>query len=145
MGMFRSKIKQNQSSDTDPQPTTTPLKTPKKGDVGLLRLDSLEDSPGAIKSRNDFPIDIVAIHGLNGGRLTTWQHKNENNWLKDFLPAEFPGARIFSFGYPATKFSRGTGDFVTFGEALLVDLSNVRRTREVVTQREWIELWKNIS
>lgn len=46
-------------------------------------------------------IDIVAVHGLNGHRETTWTAKNGKLWLKDLLPAKIPNARILSWGYDA--------------------------------------------
>jgi hypothetical protein len=51
------------------------------------------------------------------------------------LPKEFPGARIFTFGYPAQSFSRGTGSFETFAESLLEDLKGMRSTKEVGPSR----------
>ena len=44
----------------------------------------------------------MAIHGLQGHRITTWTDKASGKfWLKDpaFLPSTAPNARIFTFGY----------------------------------------------
>lgn len=41
---------------------------------------------------------IVAVHGLMGDWEKTWT-VNGKLWLRDFLPAEFPEARIMSYGY----------------------------------------------
>ncbi|KAJ5566730.1 uncharacterized protein N7459_010112 [Penicillium hispanicum] len=49
-------------------------------------------------------IDIVAVHGLNGHRETTWTAGNGDNginWLRGLLPEDLPNARIFSWGYDA--------------------------------------------
>ncbi|KAK1835683.1 hypothetical protein QBC39DRAFT_340870 [Podospora conica] len=48
-------------------------------------------------------IDIVAVHGLNPRNkkdhaFRTWT-KNGRNWLKDNLPGDLPGARIFVYEY----------------------------------------------
>lgn len=47
---------------------------------------------------------IVAVHGLNGHRETTWG-ANDVNWLRDFLPADLPNARILTWGYDADTHS----------------------------------------
>jgi len=45
-------------------------------------------------------LDIVAIHGINGGAFKTWTHESGALWLRDFLPKDINGgARVFSFGY----------------------------------------------
>jgi hypothetical protein len=33
--------------------------------------------------------------------MNTWTHKNGKLWLRDFLPAKVPDARIMTFGYNA--------------------------------------------
>ncbi|OCL04556.1 hypothetical protein AOQ84DRAFT_380441 [Glonium stellatum] len=45
--------------------------------------------------------DIIAIHGIGGDPYRTWTHENGALWLRDFLPKNIKGARIFSFGYDA--------------------------------------------
>ena len=43
---------------------------------------------------------IVAIHGLNGHRETTFTtHLGGVNWLQDLLPLDIPNARILTYGY----------------------------------------------
>ncbi|MCJ1467841.1 hypothetical protein MMC07_006466 [Pseudocyphellaria aurata] len=49
-------------------------------------------------------LDIVAIHGLNGHREKTWT-VGDVNWLRDFLPADIPNARILTWGYDANTHS----------------------------------------
>lgn len=50
---------------------------------------------------------VILVHGLGGDSRTTWEAKGPNNktvnWVtdKDFLPAELPNARIFTYGYNA--------------------------------------------
>ncbi|KAH6671182.1 hypothetical protein B0J14DRAFT_595495 [Halenospora varia] len=48
-------------------------------------------------------VDIVAVHGLNPTNTefhaeATWTY-GDKLWLKDFLPAQLPNARILLFGY----------------------------------------------
>lgn len=76
--------------------------------------------------------DVVALHGINGDAFSTWTHSNGQLWLRDFLPSEFPGARIFSFGYPSeVVFTLNTGKLDDFARSLLVKLSAVRHRPEV--------------
>lgn len=49
-------------------------------------------------------IDIVAIHGLNGGAIKTWTSEPENIcWLShlDFIPKYIKQARVLTWGYNA--------------------------------------------
>ena len=77
---------------------------------------------------------LVAVHGLAGGPLTTWNHENGNCWIVDFLPKSLKNVRILSFGYPAKEpylqteepTSRRTGRTFTFAEALCNDLVDLR-------------------
>ncbi|KAF8521752.1 hypothetical protein BU17DRAFT_17991, partial [Hysterangium stoloniferum] len=48
---------------------------------------------------------IVAIHGVNGDRLSSWRGIGSSQpWLQhpDMLPRHFPDARILTYGYNAT-------------------------------------------
>jgi hypothetical protein len=77
-------------------------------------------------------LDIVAIHGITGDAFDTWTHENGTNWLRDFVPKSLPGARVFSFGYPAGVFcTRDAGDLDSFARSLLEDLKRVRREPKV--------------
>ncbi|TVY34388.1 Protein SERAC1, partial [Lachnellula subtilissima] len=74
------------------------------------------------------PVDIIALHGINGDAYSTFTApSSENLWLRDFLPRSFPGARIYTFGYDARVFfSLATGDISTFANSLLEDVWGVR-------------------
>jgi hypothetical protein len=77
-------------------------------------------------------VDIIAIHGLNGGALKSWTHANGKCWLKDFLPEKLPDARIYTFGYPAQlAFSRSLARVEDFARQLVVDLA-IKRSAEAV-------------
>jgi predicted alpha/beta hydrolase family esterase len=84
---------------------------------------------------------IVAIHGKGAHPVDTWgalrspgldvnEQANWINWLEDrqMLPAEFPAARIFRYGYPSDWF----GEFAvktraaTIAEGLLDELNDIR-------------------
>ncbi|KAF4625977.1 hypothetical protein G7Y89_g12187 [Cudoniella acicularis] len=54
--------------------------------------------------------DIVAVHGLNGGALSTWTASNGKCWLgdPDFLPKYVPQSRVMTWGYNATVVGKTT-------------------------------------
>ncbi|RFN50787.1 hypothetical protein FIE12Z_5025 [Fusarium flagelliforme] len=64
-------------------------------------------------SWTDRALDIIAVHGLRG--YDTWEypsHGVEDNsraifWVKDFLPKDFPSAKIFTYHYHSTAFRDG--------------------------------------
>ncbi|KAK3934026.1 hypothetical protein QBC46DRAFT_400786 [Diplogelasinospora grovesii] len=51
------------------------------------------------------PLDIVAVHGLNGHYKDSFTAKSKTGkttmWLQDLLPDKLPGARIMTFKYDA--------------------------------------------
>ncbi|KFZ03761.1 hypothetical protein V502_10684 [Pseudogymnoascus sp. VKM F-4520 (FW-2644)] len=72
--------------------------------------------------------DIIAIHGINGDAYRTWTDASTGKlWLRDFLPGQVPGARIFSFGYPSeVAFTKSKGDIKDFARSLLASLKAAR-------------------
>ena len=51
-------------------------------------------------------VDIIAVPELDGDPLKSWAHEGAGSvWLRDTLPEDLPGARVFSFGYPADLLS----------------------------------------
>jgi len=60
----------------------------------------------------------VAVHGLGSSVETTWTHEQSGKlWLRDFLPEDFPKARIMTFRHNSSWKS----------EALLKDPVDHRR------------------
>ncbi|TGO57714.1 hypothetical protein BOTNAR_0196g00150 [Botryotinia narcissicola] len=111
--------------------TVVPIDTEPSERFGLFHLNPVPVPPK--NGESPYRIDIVALHGIKGDAFKTWTEKNEdgvkNLWLRDQLPNELPGARIFSFGYDANVlFSRGTGTIEDFATALLEDLLRERST-----------------
>ncbi|KAM0146728.1 hypothetical protein ACHAPG_010988 [Botrytis cinerea] len=109
--------------------TVVPIDTELSERFGLFHLNPIPVLPK--NGESPYKIDIVALHGIKGDAFKTWTEKNEdgvkNLWLRDQLPNELPGARIFSFGYDANVlFSRGTGTIEDFATALLEDLLRER-------------------
>ncbi|MCJ1475005.1 hypothetical protein MMC13_003665 [Lambiella insularis] len=78
---------------------------------------------GSTADASRYNIDVVAVHGLGGNAYTTWTNGNGKLWLRDFLPDDMPGARIFTYGYnSAFAFSRETGTLREYARALLEDI-----------------------
>lgn len=98
-----------------------PVPKPEPEDFGFLEL-----AAGA-----DPTLDIVAIHGLDGHRKTTWMAENGKLWLQDFLPADLPNARVLTYGYDANTCNRGrvsTQTIRTHAEKFLQELSRKRQS-----------------
>ena len=76
---------------------------------------------------------LVAVHGLGGDAEATWTHpKTKAFWLKDFLPLDVPGARIFTFGYNADlAFGNTTASIIDHAKDLLSSLIDERESDEV--------------
>ena len=48
-----------------------------------------------------YPFSIVAVHGVNGHRESSFTAANSICWLRSLLPAQCPQIRVFSYGYDA--------------------------------------------
>ncbi len=119
--------------------STNGLTTPQPNILGhneksvLIRLDPQHPESAAVEATETYSLDIVAVHGITGDALKSWTHDNGKLWLRDFLPKDLPGARVFSYGYPAAVFfTRSTGDIESFARSLLERLTNERRELKVV-------------
>ncbi|KAL2048275.1 hypothetical protein N7G274_000186 [Stereocaulon virgatum] len=70
--------------------------------VGLFELSA---------SNGPKTVDVVAVHGLQGDALKTWEHENGSLWLRDFLPKDLPSAYVMTFGYDSTvAFSKSVAE-----------------------------------
>ncbi|QPC72754.1 hypothetical protein HYE68_003506 [Fusarium pseudograminearum] len=88
-----------------------------------LLVDSKPDEAGLM----DFPVDIVAIHGLNGNAISTWRHQPDGTvWLRDLLPDFLPGCRVYTYGYPSKIWSQSSERIQEYALNLLVALRDVR-------------------
>jgi hypothetical protein len=91
--------------------------------LGLIALRSDPSPPKAPVSQS-FPVDVIAVHGLNGDALKTWTHPTTGKlWLRDFVPDSLPGCRVYSFGYPSKLMELDVRARVQdFGRKLLVSV-----------------------
>jgi protein SERAC1 len=79
----------------------------------------------------------VLVHGLGGDRTKTWTAEDGTFWPKDFLPRDFPEARIVSFGYDSkvTQFSsRGVSQnsIENHADGLCAQLHRIRDSTKTV-------------
>jgi hypothetical protein len=109
----------------------------KSRQYGLFSLYEPPDGPSS--SDENCPVDIIALHKIDGTPFKTWTHtevdsggkKTDTFWLRDFLPDVFPGARIYTYGYNAKIiFSKGTGNIIDFASTLLELILDKRTGRE---------------
>ena len=114
---------------SDPSSSKAVDRTQKHGLFLLNPLSSPSDNANVGQSCS---VDIVAVHGITGDAFNTWTDPNGNLWLRDLLPNDLPGIRVFSFGYPAEVVcSLSTGDFDVYSRSLLEALKGQRRGDEV--------------
>lgn len=109
-------------------------KEPEPKGLYLLNMDlpTMDEASSEI-----YEVDIVAIHGLNGTALGTWTRNTTNEkahkktstlWLRDLLPKDLPGARIFTYGYDSkVMFSKSKATTEDYAQSLLLALQAERK------------------
>ena len=101
---------------------------------GLYLLNPQPSHSDGVGAEETFLLDIVALHGITGDAYNTWTHENGKFWLRDFVPEDLPGARVFSFGYDAKVFcSRSKGNIESFARSLLEGLTRERMEEKVAS------------
>ncbi|KAK0513541.1 hypothetical protein JMJ35_003905 [Cladonia borealis] len=83
------------------------------------------------------PVDIIAVHGLGGGALSTWRHPESNTiWLQTLLPVTMPISRIMSYGYDATiSASQNSLHVMDIAENLLIEIQRQRSSETLQSRR----------
>jgi hypothetical protein len=96
----------------------------------LIHLTNI--APNNEEDRLGYDLDIITVYGITGSAYNTWTHNNGTFWLKDLIPKDFPGVRVFSYTYPADVFyTFATGTIRSFARSLLEGLKGERRSKEV--------------
>ncbi|KAK6451447.1 hypothetical protein FP744_10007698 [Trichoderma asperellum] len=97
---------------------------------GLFKL--AEGKPNPSGSSN-YPVDIIAVHGLNGDAFSTWRHHQDGTlWLRDLLPEFLPGCRVYTYGYPSKIFSQSSARVEEYARDLLISLRDNREDSTAV-------------
>ncbi|KEZ46772.1 hypothetical protein SAPIO_CDS0062 [Scedosporium apiospermum] len=78
------------------------------------------------------PIDIIAVHGLNGDSMNTWTHfpgrgKPSTMWLRDLLPEKLPSSRVMTFQYDASVVGNTSAHGVRGNASKLLQLLRDKR------------------
>lgn len=81
---------------------------------------------------------MVFVHGLTGGRESTWtETKSKVFWPKDLLHHEIPNARIMTFGYDADIVNiltpASSNNIRNHGQALAHELGLKRKRSKTVS------------
>ena len=113
--------------------TASAAKTTAKDSYGPLGLTELTRPASQLAildaqaPRLEYPLDIVALHGITGGSYRTFTSSTGVLWLRDFLLEDLPGTRVFTYGYDARVFfTKATGTLNEFALALLEGLKQLR-------------------
>lgn len=127
-------------STTRPASRRRGLSSRKPYDQFGLKLFNAENR--GCQDSGECQVDVVAVHGLGGHRESTWTYSEGTKqssetdplWLRDFLPQELPGSRIFTYGYDSKVLeSRSVSTINDFARKLLKNLQNYREHHEVRT------------
>lgn len=102
---------------------------------GLMLLAGALSAPPDDSGAEQYPVDIIAVHGLNGDAYRTWTHENGVLWLRDLLPGLLPGCRVFTYGYPSqVAFSTSFARVQDYARQLLSSLRDVQEEPKGVSQ-----------
>ena len=120
-------------SSSPPKAEPSEARAPRSERYGLMLLAGGLDAIPDYSGTEQYPVDIVAVHGLNGDAYTTWTHKNGVLWLRDLLPGLLPGCRVFTYGYPSqVVFSTSFAKVQEYARQLLSSLRDVQEDSEVL-------------
>jgi hypothetical protein len=100
---------------------------PANGDMQAASLTILTKASNPSKHVEAKAIDIVAVHDLHVPGNTPWVTGDGALWLRDFIPKDIRGARVFAFNYQTWDFLPGKWDeFANITKRLLDELKIVR-------------------
>ncbi|KAI8271594.1 hypothetical protein K4K56_003168 [Colletotrichum sp. SAR 10_98] len=92
------------------------------------------------ENASDIPtdVDLIAIHGVGGHAVETWTC-GDRFWLRDFLPLDFPRARVLTFGFDGSVvFNTSKSSITTIATQLLSGIQQLRRSKAEAIERKLI-------
>ena len=88
---------------------------------------------------------IWFVHGLTGNRVETWTHKNTKCFWPELVAADFPNARVITYGYDANviDFSKSWANAEqssvrTYGEGLVNAVRNFHQGQAGVPKLSYV-------
>ncbi|KAL3294507.1 ankyrin 3, partial [Colletotrichum asianum] len=87
------------------------------------------------ENATDIPtdVDLIAIHGVGGHAVKTLF------WLRDFLPLDFPRARVLTFGFDGSVvFNACKSSIANIAAQLLSGIQQLRKSRAEAAERKLI-------
>lgn len=66
-------------------------------------------------------LHVVLIHGLNGGRSSTWTNSKNEFWPA-WIGRHVPGARVWVYGYNANLWYTGSNDHLVLHATKLLNI-----------------------
>ena len=74
---------------------------------------------------------VIAVHGLGGDAFATWTSSDGDMWLRDSLPNDLPGCKIWTYGYDsAIAWSSSIQGLKEFAQDFLERLLFITVSRE---------------
>jgi hypothetical protein len=96
------------------------IKAGQKRQRGPLGLTTLHKPDGSVV------LDLVFVHGLNGGSKSTWSRNGDISlfWPQEWLPKDeaFRDVRIHTFGYSSSVTSESILNIQDFARSLLASI-----------------------
>ncbi|KAF4856195.1 putative ankyrin repeat protein [Colletotrichum siamense] len=92
------------------------------------------------ENATDIPtdVDLIAIHGVGGHAVKTWTC-GDRFWLQDFLPLDFPRARVLTFGFDGSVvFNASKSSIANIAAQLLSGIQQLRKSRAEAAERKLI-------
>lgn len=117
------------------------------GETQKEKFGLFELSPGntseILSAPENYCVDAIAVHGLNGDAFSTWRHQPDGTlWLRDLLPQFLPGCRVYTIGYPSKIFSESKARVQECARDLLVSIAQNREDPLRVCLRDSLYLGK---
>ena len=124
----RSSSRKGEESNEHDASSLEVSKEPEEPGLHAIPIDPVTDDR---VGRQHYEVDVVAIHGLDGSPWGTWTHKDGTFWLRDTLPKDIPGARIFTYSYPSQLlWSQSEATIMDYTQSLLENLLVQRRNQQ---------------